>query len=69
VLLPGPAGTDKVTVALADGVLTATVPNAEAGKPRRTQVTAGRRAPGPAPRLARHSQHEEVIPGRPGPGR
>ena len=43
VLLPGQADPDpdKVTVALADGVLTVTVPKAEAGKPRRIQITAG----------------------------
>ena len=43
VLLPGQADPDpdKVTVALADGVLTVTVPKAEAGEPRRIQITAG----------------------------
>ena len=41
VLLPGQAEADKVTAALADGVLTVTVPKAEAGKPRRIQITAG----------------------------
>jgi HSP20 family protein len=41
VLLPGHAEAGKVTAALADGVLTVTVPKAEAGKPRRIQVTAG----------------------------
>ena len=43
VLLPGQADPDpdKVTAALADGVLTVTVPKAEAGKPRRIQITAG----------------------------
>ena len=41
VLLPGQAGADKVTAALADGVLTVTVPKSEAGRPRRIQVTAG----------------------------
>ncbi|HEX5287955.1 MAG TPA: Hsp20/alpha crystallin family protein [Streptosporangiaceae bacterium] len=43
VLLPGQADPDpdKVTAALADGVLTVTVPKAEAGKHRRIQITAG----------------------------
>jgi HSP20 family protein len=43
VLLPGQADPDpdKVTAALAGGVLTVTVPKAEAGKPRRIQITAG----------------------------
>jgi len=41
VLLPGHAEADKVTAALADGVLTVTVPKSEAGRPRRIQVTAG----------------------------
>jgi HSP20 family protein len=43
VLLPGQADPDpdKVTAALADGVLTVTVPKAEAGKPHRIQITAG----------------------------
>jgi len=41
VLLPGQAEADKVTAALADGVLTVTVPKSEAGRPRRIQVTAG----------------------------
>jgi HSP20 family protein len=41
VLLPGQAEADKVTAALADGVLTVTVPKAEADKPRRIQITAG----------------------------
>lgn len=41
VLLPGRAKADKVTAALADGVLTVTVPKAEAGKPHRIQITAG----------------------------
>jgi HSP20 family protein len=41
VLLPAQAEADKVTAALADGVLTVTVPKAEAGKPHRIQVTAG----------------------------
>ena len=43
VLLPGQADPDpdKVTAALADGALTVTVPKAEAGKPRRIQITAG----------------------------
>jgi len=37
----GHAEADQVTAALADGVLTVTVPKAEAGKPRRIQITAG----------------------------
>ena len=41
VLLPGQAEADKVTAALADGVLTVTVPKTEADKPRRIQVTGG----------------------------
>ena len=41
VLLPGQAEADKVTAALADGVLTVTVPKTAADKPRRIQVTAG----------------------------
>jgi HSP20 family protein len=41
VLLPGQADADKVTAALRDGVLTVTVPKAEADKPHRIQVTAG----------------------------
>src|SRR5437773_1022408 len=41
VLLPGQDEADKVTAALADGVLTVTVPKSEAGRPRRIQVTAG----------------------------
>ena len=43
VLLPGQADPDpdKITAALADGVLTVTVPKAEAGEPRRIQITAG----------------------------
>src|SRR5690242_426296 len=39
VLLPGQAEADEVTAALADGVLTVTVPKAEADKPRRIQIT------------------------------
>jgi HSP20 family protein len=39
VLLPGQAEADKITAALADGVLTVTVPKTEAGKPRRIQIT------------------------------
>ena len=39
--LASQAEADKVTAALADGVLTVTVPRAEAGKPRRIQGTAG----------------------------
>src|SRR3954454_13310439 len=38
-LLPGQADPDKVTAALADGVLTVTVPKAETDKPRRIQIT------------------------------
>jgi|SRR6185437_10736112 HSP20 family protein len=41
VMLPGKADPDKVTAALADGVLTVTVPKAEAGRPRRVEVTGG----------------------------
>jgi len=41
VLLPGHAEADKVTAAPADGVLTVTVPRADAGKPRRIQITVG----------------------------
>jgi len=41
VLLPGHAEADKVTAALADGVLTVTVPKADADKPHRIQITAG----------------------------
>jgi HSP20 family molecular chaperone IbpA len=41
VLLPGPADPDKVTAALAGGVLTVPEAEAEAGKPHRIQVTAG----------------------------
>jgi HSP20 family molecular chaperone IbpA len=41
VLLHGPADLGKVTAALAGGVLTVTVPEAEAGTPHRIQVTAG----------------------------
>jgi len=41
VLLPGQDEADKVTAALADGVLTVTVPKAETDKPRRIQITAG----------------------------
>ena len=40
-LLPGHAEADKVTAALADGVLTVTVPKVDADKPRRIQITAG----------------------------
>src|SRR2546429_77952 len=39
VLLPGHAEADKVTAALADGVLTVTVPKSEADKPHRIPVT------------------------------
>ena len=39
VLLPGHAEADKVTAALADGVLTVTVPKTEASKPHRIQIT------------------------------
>jgi HSP20 family protein len=38
-VLPGQAEADKVTAALADGVLTVTVPTTEAGKPRRIHIT------------------------------
>jgi len=38
VLLPGHAEADQVTAALADGVLTVTVPNTEADKPHRIPV-------------------------------
>ena len=41
VLLPGHAEADKVTAALTDGVLTVTVPKADADKPHRIQITAG----------------------------
>ena len=41
VLLPGQAEPDRVTAALADGVLTVTVPKAETDKPHRIQITAG----------------------------
>lgn len=41
VTLPGGADADKITASLADGVLTVTVPKAEATKPRRIQITAG----------------------------
>jgi Hsp20/alpha crystallin family protein len=41
VLLPGHTEADKITAALADGVLTVTVPMADVGKPRRIQITAG----------------------------
>jgi HSP20 family protein len=41
VLLPGHAKADTVTAALADGVLTVTVPKAEADKPRCIEITAG----------------------------
>lgn len=40
-LLPGKADPDKVTAALADGVLTVTVPKAETDMPRRIEVTGG----------------------------
>lgn len=39
VMLPGKADPDKITAALADGVLTVTVPKAEADKPRRIEIT------------------------------
>lgn len=48
--LPGQAKADMATAPLADGVLT--VPKAEAGKPRRIQVTAGRPGPDRAPARA-----------------
>jgi HSP20 family protein len=41
VLLPGQADPDKITASLADGVLTVTVPKAEADKPRRIAITGG----------------------------
>jgi HSP20 family protein len=41
VLLPGKADPDKVTAALADGVLTVTVPKAETDRPRRIEITGG----------------------------
>ena len=42
VLLPGTADPDKITAAaLADGVLTVTVPKAETDKSRRIEVTGG----------------------------
>jgi len=41
VMLPGKADPDKITAALADGVLTVTVPKAETDKPRRIEVTGG----------------------------
>ncbi len=41
VTLPGQADPDKITASLADGVLTVTVPKAEADKPRRIEITAG----------------------------
>jgi HSP20 family protein len=39
VMLPGQADPDKITASLADGVLTVAVPEAEAGKPRRSEIT------------------------------
>lgn len=41
VTLPVQVNPDKITAALADGVLTVTVPKAETDKPRRIAVTAG----------------------------
>ena len=41
VMLPGKADPDKITAALADGVLTVTVPKAETDKPRRIEITGG----------------------------
>jgi HSP20 family protein len=41
VTLPGRADPDKITAALADGVLTVTVPKAETDRPRRIEVTGG----------------------------
>lgn len=41
VMLPSQAEADQVTAALADGVLTVTVPKAETEKPRRIEITAG----------------------------
>jgi HSP20 family protein len=40
VLLPSQAEADQITAALADGVLTVTVPKAEQAKPRRIEITA-----------------------------
>jgi HSP20 family protein len=40
-MLPGRADPDKITAALADGVLTVTVPKAETDKPRRIEITGG----------------------------
>ena len=40
-MLPGRADRGKVAAALADGVLTVTVPKAETDKPRRIEVTGG----------------------------
>ncbi len=39
VMLPGQADPDKITASLADGVLAVAVPEAEAGKPRRSEIT------------------------------
>lgn len=41
VMLPGRADPDKITAALADGLLTVTVPKAETDKPRRIEITGG----------------------------
>ncbi|MFJ6485847.1 MULTISPECIES: Hsp20/alpha crystallin family protein [unclassified Streptomyces] len=40
VLLPSDVKAEDVTAAMADGVLTVTVPKAEAGKPRHIEITA-----------------------------
>ena len=41
VLLPSKADSEKITAALADGVLAVAVPKAETGRPRRIEVTGG----------------------------
>jgi HSP20 family protein len=41
VMLPGKADPDKITAALANGVLTITVPKVMTGKPRRIEITGG----------------------------
>lgn len=41
VMLPGQADADHITAALADGVLTVTVPKSETDKPRRIEITRG----------------------------
>lgn len=40
-LLPGDFNADGINATLSDGVLTVTVPKAEASKPRRIEITAG----------------------------